>query len=113
MHEMSLCEGVLQVIESHAIAQEFERVEAVWLEVGALAGVEVEALKFCFDAVMRGSVAEGAVLNIVDLPGAAWCMICGETVAVKQRFDECPKCGSYQLQVTGGEEFKVKELEVT
>ncbi|WP_419590905.1 hydrogenase/urease maturation nickel metallochaperone HypA [Thiolapillus sp.] len=39
-------------------------------------------------------------------------MQCAKNVTVKQRFDECPECGSYQLQVTGGEEVKIKELGV-
>ncbi len=112
MHEMSLCEGVLQVLENHAASQEFDKVEAVWLEVGGLAGVEVEALRFCFDAVMQGSLADGAALTIIEIPGQAWCMHCAKTVLVSRRFDACPDCGSYQLQVTGGEELKVKELEV-
>jgi hydrogenase nickel incorporation protein HypA/HybF len=39
-------------------------------------------------------------------------MKCSKNVIVKQRFDECPDCGSYQLQVTSGDEMKIKELEV-
>ncbi|MEW7976667.1 MAG: hydrogenase maturation nickel metallochaperone HypA [Candidatus Sedimenticola endophacoides] len=112
MHEMSLCEGVLQVIQDHAERQGFSRVETVWLEIGALSGVEVEAMRFCFDAVVRGSLADGARLEIVEVPGEAWCMKCVRGVRVAQRFDACPDCGSYQLQVTGGTEMKIKELEV-
>ena len=112
MHEMSLCEGVLQVLESEAQKQGYSQVKAVWLEIGNLSGVEIEAMKFCFDAVTRDSLAHGAQLNIIQVPGHAWCMLCSKTVMVKQRFDECPDCGSYQLQVTSGDEMKIKELEV-
>lgn len=113
MHEMSLCEGVLQLLEENARSEGYQQIKIVWLEVGALAGVEVEAMRFCFDAVMKGSVADGAKLEIIENPGQAWCMVCAKTVEVKQRFDECPDCGSFQLQVTGGDEMRVKELEVT
>jgi len=65
MHEMSLAEGVLQVIEDAAQRDRFSKVTAVWLEIGQLAGVEPQAMAFCFDAVTRGSVAEGARLEIV------------------------------------------------
>ena len=58
MHEMSLAEGVLQIIEDEARAQSFSRVKTVWLEIGQLAGVEKEAMLFCFDAVVRDSVAQ-------------------------------------------------------
>ncbi len=112
MHELSLCEGVIQVVEDSARQQGFCRVKTVWLEIGALAGVELEAMRFGFDVVKRGTLAEEASLEIIRLPGQAWCLPCAKTVTIDQRFDACPACGSYQLQVTGGEELRVKELEV-
>lgn len=112
MHEMSLCEGVLQVMQEQAKAQGFSRVKTVWLEIGELAGVDTEAMRFGFDVVVRDSLADGATLEIIHLPGRAWCLPCGNEVRVRQRFDACPTCGGYQLQVTGGDELRVKELEV-
>lgn len=113
MHEMSLAEGVLQLIEDAAREQSFVRVAAVWLEIGQLAGVEPEAMRFCFDAVTRGSIAEGARLEIVATPGEGWCMQCSETVPLAERYGACPKCGRHQVQVTGGTEMRVRELEVS
>ncbi|MCG8070106.1 MAG: hydrogenase maturation nickel metallochaperone HypA [Candidatus Thiodiazotropha taylori] len=112
MHEMSLCEGVLQILEESSASQGFSKVKCVWLEIGELSGVEVEAMRFGFDAVMKDTLADGAKLEIIDLPGEAWCMPCAKPVHVSARFDACPDCGSYQLQVTGGDEMRVKELEV-
>jgi hydrogenase nickel incorporation protein HypA/HybF len=112
MHEMSLAEGVLQIIEDSAKTQNFSRVKTVWLEIGQLAGVEVEAMKFCFDAVVRDSIAQDARLEIIEMPGQAWCLHCAEVVQVQALFDACPKCGSHQVQVTGGNEMRVKELDV-
>lgn len=112
MHEMSLCEGILQVLEEQAKDQRFVKVCRVRLEIGALAGVEVEALRFGFDVVTRDTLAENAVLEIIALPGQAWCLGCSQPVAVAQRFDACPSCGSYQLQITSGDELRIKDLEV-
>lgn len=112
MHEMSLCEGVLQVLEEQAVAQEYSVVKGVWLEIGALAGVELEAMRFGFEAVTRGTLADGARLEIIELPGEAWCLDCAVNVSVSARFDACPRCGGYGLQVTGGDELRIKELEV-
>ena len=112
MHEMSLCESVLRVIEEQARENKFSHVNTVRLEIGALAGVEIEAMRFGFDVVTKGSVADGASLEIIQLPGKAWCMQCSKNVVVKQRFDACPECGSHQLQLVGGEELRIKELEV-
>ena len=113
MHEMSLAEGVLQLIEEAAHKDQFTKVTTVWLEIGQLCGVEPEAMAFCFDAVTRDSVAQGARLEIIALPGTGWCMACEKTVPMKEVFGECPQCGGYQLQVTGGTEMRVKELEVS
>ena len=109
---MALAEGVLQLIEDAAREQDFARVSAVWLEIGQLSGVEVEAMKFCFDAVTRDSIAAGATLEIIAVPGTGWCMACARTVPMAEVFGACPQCGGYQMQVTGGTEMRVKELEV-
>lgn len=112
MHEMSLAEGVLQVLEDSAKANGFTRVNTVWLEIGALAGVEVEAMRFCFDVVVKGTLADGCRLEIVETEGQGCCMACGKTVTIRQRYDACSSCGAYQVQPTGGTELKVRELEV-
>lgn len=112
MHEMSLCESILQIIEDEAQQQGFVRVTRVRLEIGRLAGAVPEAMMFGFDAVTRGSLAEGARLEILDVPGRAWCMACACEVEIDNRFDACPHCGGFQLQVTGGEQLRIKDLEV-
>jgi hydrogenase nickel incorporation protein HypA/HybF len=112
MHEMSLAEGIVQLVEDAARADGCTKVTAVWLEIGQLAAVEKESLRFCFDAVTHGSIAEGARLEIIVTPGQGWCMKCEGNVAVTALYDPCPVCGSYQIQVTGGSEMRVKEFEV-
>lgn len=112
MHEMSLADGVLKLIEDSARANSFSRVKTVWLEIGELAGVEVEAMRFCFDAVMKGTLADGARLDIVVIQGQGQCLACGQTVPIQLRYDPCPLCGGYPVEPTGGMEMRVKELEV-
>lgn len=112
MHEMSLCEGVLQILEAEGAKQKFSRVKKVAVEIGPFSGVEVEAFKFSFDVVMKGSLAENSELIILEIPATGWCMQCSETVTIKERYDDCPQCGSAQIQVTTGDELAIKELEV-
>ena len=112
MHELALSEGVLRTLCESAKTAGYSRVKTIWLEIGELAGVERSALLFCFDAVSKGSLADGARLEIIVVAGEAWCMQCAKAVKVKQRFDQCPDCDSYQLQLTGGDEMRIKELEV-
>lgn len=112
MHEMSLAEGVLQIVEDTARREGARRVKAVFLDIGELSSVQPEALSFCLEVVMRGSVAEGAQMVLTPVPGSAWCLPCGETVAIHERYDPCPRCGSHQLQPTGGTEMRVREIEI-
>jgi hydrogenase nickel incorporation protein HypA/HybF len=112
MHEVSICQGIVRVLEEQAEAQGYRQVNTVWLEVGPLAGVEIEALRFSFDCVTRGTLADHAGLEIVETEASAWCMVCGENKAVRRRFDPCPTCGGHQLQVTCGDELRIKQLEV-
>ena len=112
MHEMSLAMGVLQIVEEAARAQHFRRVRSVLLEIGELSMVEAEAMRFCFDAVSRGTLAEGAVLNVVEVAGQGLCFNCNMTVPLAALYDPCPACGGHPVQATGGTEMRVKELEV-
>jgi hydrogenase nickel incorporation protein HypA/HybF len=112
MHEMSIAEGILQLIEETARKEQAQRVTLVVLEMGQLASVEVESLRFCFDAVVCDSVAAGARLEIIEIPGQGWCLDCNQSVPLSEKLSGCPLCGSFRLQVTGGTEMRVMELEV-
>ena len=112
MHEMGLAESMLEIVESTARKAGAGRVTNVRLEIGTLSQVAPEALRFCFDVVTRGSLAEGATLDIDTVPGEAWCMPCGETVPLHQVGDPCPHCGSFHLAVTRGEDMRVKDIAV-
>ncbi|MEW5792437.1 MAG: hydrogenase maturation nickel metallochaperone HypA [Pseudomonadota bacterium] len=112
MHEMSLAERVVQIIEEQASQQAFRRVREIRLEIGRLAGVEVEALRFALEVVSRGTLADGARITIIDKAGEGWCLSCAAVVPLAARFDPCPHCGGYGVQPTVGTEMRVKELDV-
>ena len=112
MHEMSLAEGLIELVEEEARKAQATRVKVVRLALGALGHVEAEAMRFCFDAVSRGTMAEGAELDIVTIPGEGWCLDCGKTVPLQERFGACPECGQYHVQMTAGDDLRLAELEV-
>ncbi len=112
MHEMSLAEGVREIVEEAARSNGALRVTVVRLEVGKLSQVEVEAMRFAFEVVKRGSLAAQARLELVETDGTAWCMACSSAVVIQQRGDGCPRCGSWQLQVTGGDRMRVLDIEI-
>jgi len=111
MHEMTLAESVLQIVEDTARREGLRHVRAVRLEIGQLSSVEPDAMRFCFDAVARDSVADGARLDIVTTAGAAWCNQCLEPVALAELGAACPHCGGYRLRLTEGTGMRVMELE--
>ena len=112
MHEMSLCESIRRVVDEAAAAPDIARVTRVRLEIGRFSGVEKTALEFAWGVVMRGSKAEGAALEMIDLPGRATCFDCMKTVDIAGRFDPCPECGGGRLLPESGDEMRIKNLEV-
>jgi len=112
MHEMSLAASVREIVEDAARANGAEHVRVVRLRIGALAAVEPDALRFCFDVVMKGSLAETARLEIEVVPGSGWCWDCERPVTLTSADAPCPACGGHRLQVTGGTEMRVHELDL-
>ncbi len=112
MHELAISESIIGILQNEASRRNFARVNKVWLEIGPFSGVEIEALRFSFGVVTKATLAESAALEIIATEARAWCLPCEKSVAIRQRFDACPECGGYQLQVTSGDEMRIKELEV-
>ena len=112
MHEVSLVESVVALVEDERRKQDFSRVRTIRLKVGALGHAEPEALRFCFDAVTSGTIADGARLEIETVPGAGWCSGCRRTVPLEERFAACPLCGNAHVRMTAGDELRLAEMEV-
>ncbi|AGK57346.1 hydrogenase nickel insertion protein HypA [Hyphomicrobium denitrificans 1NES1] len=112
MHEMAISESIVGILEEEARRQNFARVKKVRLEIGALVGIEQDALRFSFDVVTKGTLAEDAVLEIIATQARAWCMSCERVAVINHRYDVCPICGGQQLQVEAGDEMRIKDLEV-
>lgn len=112
MHEMALAESVLGIIEDARCQEGFARVRAVRLEIGALAGVEVEALRSCLEIVLDRSVAQTARIDCAIVPGSGYCLDCGRTVPIETLYAACPHCAGAHVQATGGMQMRVQDLVV-
>jgi hydrogenase nickel incorporation protein HypA/HybF len=66
MHELGITRNIVAIVGEAARGR---RVVRITLEVGALAGVQADAIAFCFDAVAQGTAIEGAALDIVAAAG--------------------------------------------
>ncbi len=74
---MSVAQELVTIIEESMRANGMTRLETARMRVGEMAPVVPEALEFCFDAATRGTLAEGARLEIIRVPLMADCRDCG------------------------------------
>jgi hydrogenase nickel incorporation protein HypA/HybF len=108
MHELGITQNIVGIVSEHARGRPVKRVV---LEVGALAGVMVDAIEFCFDVVAKGTALEGATLDIHRIEARAACRSCGAEFVQDTLFSACG-CGSRNFERLSGEELNVKEYEL-
>lgn len=108
MHELGITRSVVAICAENSGG---EVVKRVTLEIGKLSAILPDAVRFCFDIVAKGTVVEGATLEIIEIPGKAQCQSCKADVELKDLVGRCV-CGSNDLKIIAGEELKVKEMEV-
>jgi len=112
MHEVSLATALINIATEQAAAAQAQRVTRLVLEIGALSHVDAHALRFAVSAAAMGGPAEGAMIDILEPAGTAYCVDCERSVAISMRGEPCPQCGGGKLLVQGGDEMRLKEMEV-
>lgn len=108
MHELALTQSVVEAIRERLGEA---RVIRVRLQVGRLAAVVPDALRFCFDVCTRGTSLEGAVLEIDEIAARARCRRCGVEAELDGVIALCA-CGSADLEVLAGRELQIREVEL-
>ncbi len=112
MHELSLAENLRELIEEQAASEGFDKVEIVKLEVGQLSHVDADAMLFCFDTVMKGSIAEGARLVISRPVGLGECRNCQAQSKITYLYAPCSHCGAFGLRILQGDQLRISSLKV-
>ena len=102
MHELAMCEGVLDAIERRARGRPVAR---VGVRAGTLLRVDPEAFQVCFELVALDSVAEGAYTEVTITPVHVRCGACDLDLETHDPFPACPSCGGVQLERHGGDEL--------
>lgn len=108
MHELAIAEEIVAIVAERTGNAPVSRIV---VEIGRLCAVVPDALRFCFDLATEGTIAEGARLEIVEIPGRARCRACGGDVVLERPFGRCA-CGGTDLDWLGGEELRIKEVEM-
>jgi hydrogenase nickel incorporation protein HypA/HybF len=113
VHELSLCQALLDQVTQIASDHGASRVERILLRVGPLAGVEPMLLQHAYPLAAAGSIAEAAELVIEPSQVVVHCCECGaETEAQPNRL-LCGVCSSYKTRLVSGDELLLANVELT
>jgi hydrogenase nickel incorporation protein HypA/HybF len=112
MHELAICQSLMDQVESIAREREAQSVTSIVIGMGPLAGVEVQLLKNAYPIASAGTVAEDAELVIEILPIKVRCSQCGsETDALPNKLT-CKQCGDWRTTLISGDEMMLMSVEL-
>ncbi|MGI9531482.1 hydrogenase maturation nickel metallochaperone HypA [Lutimonas sp.] len=112
MHELSIVMGILKIAETETKKAGAKSVDLIELEIGNLAGIELDALDFVWSGVVKDTVLENATKKIDHIQGKAQCMECDCIFPLDHVYDPCPDCQNYLKGILQGKELRIKALEV-
>jgi hydrogenase nickel incorporation protein HypA/HybF len=113
MHEVGVMESALGIALKRAADEGAGRIHQLTMRVGPLSGVVPEALEFAFDVLARGTIAEGATLEVERVPILCYCRTCRREFQPEDLFCECPGCHTPSGEVRRGRELELASLEVS
>ena len=106
MHELSLSGAIVNTVVKHAAGR---RVSVVCMRIGALRQVVPDTLEFYFGFVTRGTLCEGARLELQVVRARLAC--CEREWEAELLDFRCPACGG-AAPVVAGNELEVESIEV-
>ncbi|MGQ9524325.1 MAG: hydrogenase maturation nickel metallochaperone HypA/HybF [Armatimonadota bacterium] len=112
MHESGPTKKLMEHILAEAQRRSANRVAAVKVKLGAGTGMSSESLRLHFEHAAEGTIAEGACLDIEEVPITYHCEGCGADVESAEQLLFCPKCEEPKLKAVSGEEILVTSLEL-
>ena len=111
MHEISVLKRAVDLAEQTAIDNNIDRIAYITLEVGELSGYLPVFFEKYFDVVIEDRpIFEGAELKMIRPRGEGLCLDCHAMYNVMQNEGMCPKCGSRNKKILGGQQFLLKEI---
>lgn len=112
MHEASLVRSLLRQVSDLLVAHDGESVESIRVEMGPLSGVERVLVEIAFTQQVNSTTCRGAKLLVEEVPLSAVCRDCGDQFDIDRFRFVCPACASSQVQVTGGEAFRLLDVDI-
>ena len=112
MHELSIAQHIGEIVKNEAKERNALAISGILVEVGELAGVELEALQFAWDSILSDQLLKGVSLTINTIPGRAICIQCKQEFDMHDFFELCPVCNGFETDVIQGKEIRIKEIEI-
>lgn len=113
MHELSICETLVKAAQAELKKlPPGARLKTVRVAAGKLHQIVPENMTFAYEALTQGTPLAGSVLTITPLPISARCRACGWSGAIQDLVFTCGACGAGDLEITGGRELYLENLEV-
>jgi hydrogenase nickel incorporation protein HypA/HybF len=113
VHEVSLMQDTVIIAIKQAREAGAQRIHRVMMRVGALSGAVPETLEFAFEIVAKGTMAEGAALEIEKVPVLCYCSTCAEEFEAADLVCECTRCARPSVEIRRGRELQLTSLEVS
>lgn len=112
MHELSIALSIVDLAERQAREHNAKEIEELELEIGNLAGVELQTLTFALESSVKGTMLENAKIIRTDVQGEGRCGDCDTIFEMNQHIEPCPRCGSYFINIIKGKELRIKSIVV-
>lgn len=115
MHELHLMKQIVKVVETRLQGTGPAKLAAVRLKVSALSHLmdhDQATLQRAFGLAAHGTRAEGATVEIIPVPGVAWCPECRSNAAVTRLDNTCCSCGGPVMADPSASEVILHELVV-
>lgn len=113
MHELNICVNLIRILEERVrnALPPITRIKTVWLEIGQLANIDLNAIRFSFPIAAAHSLAKDAILEIKTQAGSAHCHSCDKNVTIASLLTPCAICGQYNYTITQGKTLRVIKME--
>lgn len=112
MHELSLCQNILDQLADLARRHDAAAVSRVEVEVGELSGVEPQLLAHAFLFAREGTLAADAILTTISIPPRVACFACGGESEASANDLRCAACGSEETSLIGGKDLILARVEM-
>jgi hydrogenase nickel incorporation protein HypA/HybF len=112
VHELSICQALIEQVESLARKEGALQVVQVRIGIGPLSGVEPQLLQQAFQLARAGSIAATASLLVDHLPVRVSCRECGQETEAEVANLTCGNCGDWHTQLVSGDEMLLTQVEL-